>query len=75
MSCYEVFSSATSSRYGYRNEMVELLRTLCRDMDRKIERQKERAAKESASRAPTATEQAELDKLKVAIWAKGLFSP
>lgn len=53
------------ARYGYCKEMVDLLQTLIRDMDRKIERQKERAAKESETRVPTTTEQEQLDDLKV----------
>ena len=54
-----------SCRYGYRQELLELLTRLVRDMDRKIMRQKERAAKESESRLPTPPEKAQLDDLKV----------
>ena len=52
------------SRYGYEAELLELLEQLVRDMDRKIERQKERAAKDNAPRIPSATEQAGLDALQ-----------
>ena len=51
-------------RYGYEAELLELLEQLVRDMDRKIERQKERAAKDNAPRIPSATEQAGLDALQ-----------
>ena len=40
-------------RYGYRRELLSLLQQLVRDMDRKIERQRDRAAKESENRIPT----------------------
>ena len=52
------------ARYGYEAELLELLEQLVRDMDRKIERQKERAAKDNAPRIPSATEQAGLDALQ-----------
>ena len=56
--------SSHSCRYGYEAELLELLEQLVRDMDRKIERQKERAAKDNAPRIPSATEQAQLDALQ-----------
>lgn len=52
-------------RYGYRRELLGLLQQLVRDMDRKIERQRDRAAKESENRIPTPQEQSQLDDLKV----------
>ena len=52
-------------RYGYRRELLSLLQQLVRDMDRKIERQRDRAAKESENRIPTPQEQSQLDDLKV----------
>ena len=52
-------------RYGYRKELLGLLQQLVRDMDRKIERQRDRAAKESENRIPTPQEQSQLDELKV----------
>ena len=42
-----------------------LLTQLVRDMDRKIERQRERALKESEPRPVSASEQVELDAIKV----------
>lgn len=53
------------SRYGYRKELLELLTQLVRDMDRKIERQKDRAAKESEARVPTPPERSQLEEFKV----------
>ena len=53
-------------RLGYERELLAILTQLVKDMDRKIERQKERAAKESAPRAATPAEQATLDAIKVA---------
>ena len=41
------------SRLGYEKELIGVLEGLVRDMDRKIERQKERADKESAPKALT----------------------
>lgn len=55
----------TLRRYGYRKETLGLLQQLVRDMDRKIERQRDRAAKESENRIPTPQEQSQLDELKV----------
>ena len=46
-------------------ELLELLSQLVRDMDRKIERQKDRAAKESEARVPTPPERSQLEELKV----------
>ncbi len=59
-----VMHSSHPCRYGYEAELLELLEQLVRDMDRKIERQKERAAKDNAPRIPSATEQAQLDALQ-----------
>lgn len=58
-------SPNVTSRYGYRKELLTLLQQLVRDMDRKIERQRERATKESENRIPTPQEQTQLDDLKV----------
>lgn len=51
-------------RYGYEAELLALLEQLVRDMDRKIERQKERAIKDNAPREPNQAERAELDALQ-----------
>jgi hypothetical protein len=51
-------------RYGYERELMGVLENLVRDLDRKIERQKERAATESAPRALTLEDRAKLDALK-----------
>lgn len=42
-----------------------MLQQLVRDMERKIERQRDRAAKESENRIPSPPEQSQLDELKV----------
>lgn len=52
-------------RTGYERELHALLTQLVRDMDRKIERQRERALKESEPRPVSASEQLELDAIKV----------
>ena len=56
-------------RYGYRAELHALLSQLVRDMDRKVERQRERAAKENEPRPPTTKEQEQLDTVKASPWA------
>ncbi len=43
------------------------MQQLVRDMERKIERQRERAAKESENRIPAPAEQSQLDELKVSL--------
>lgn len=53
------------SRYGYERELMTLLNQLCRDMNRKIERQKERAIIESSARPLNAEDKARLDAIKV----------
>ena len=55
--------SARARRCGYERRLLELLETLVRDMDRKIERQKERAVKESLPRNLTAADKAKLEDL------------
>ena len=55
---------APSGRAGYEAELFALLNQLVRDMDRKIERQKERAQRESEPRPPSAAEQLQLDTIK-----------
>eukprot|EP00884_Botryococcus_braunii_P012728 jgi/Botrbrau1/21456/Bobra.0216s0064.1 len=47
-------------RYGYPQELYALLQQLVKDMDRKIERQKERAVKESEPRLLTPAEKEQL---------------
>lgn len=49
------------SRLGYEKELIGVLEGLVRDMDRKIERQKERADKESAPKALNDADRAKLD--------------
>lgn len=51
-------------RYGYERELMTLLNQLVRDMNRKIERQKERAILESSARPLTAEDKARLDAIK-----------
>ena len=51
------------NRYGYERQLLEILEQLVKDMDRKIERQKERAVKESAPRMLTSADKAKLDEL------------
>ena len=52
-------------RYGFQKELFLLLEKLVRDMDKKIERQKERAEKESEPRVLTADDQRRLDEILV----------
>ena len=62
--CWRLMSSI--HRYGYGRELLGVLVQLVRDMDRKIERQKERAAKESEPRVLNTEELGRLDAIKVA---------
>ena len=50
-------------RLGYEKELIGVLEGLVRDMDRKIERQKERAEKESAPKLLTDANRAQLDEM------------
>ena len=59
-----VFTGLSCDRYGYEAELLALLEQLVRDMDRKIERQKERAIKDNAPREPNSSERAELQSLQ-----------
>lgn len=52
-------------RYGYDRELTTLLTTLVRDMNRKIERQKERAVIESSAKPVSIDDKARLDAIKV----------
>ncbi|KAK9828557.1 hypothetical protein WJX72_000748 [[Myrmecia] bisecta] len=61
---WDELTEAEKERYGYDRELLTLLEQLCRDMDRKIERQRERAGKESAPRELTADDKSRLDALK-----------
>ena len=64
--CYVLLTRfVLERRTGYERELHVLLTQLVRDMDRKIERQEDRARKESEPKAVSATEQLELDALKV----------
>ena len=56
-----------SRRYGYPKELFLLLEKLTRDMDKKIERQKERAEKESEPRVLTPDDQRRLDEILVSL--------
>ena len=56
--------SLTLRRYGYTQELRTLLAQLVRDMDRKIDRQRERAEKENQPRPPSLKEQEQLDAVK-----------
>ncbi len=58
------FCYAWGGRAGYEKELFALLVQLVRDMDRKIERQKERAQRESEPRPLSPAEQAQLDAVK-----------
>ncbi|KAA6423541.1 MAG: LUC7 N terminus domain-containing protein [Trebouxia sp. A1-2] len=51
-------------QYGYERELMTLLNQLCRDMNRKIERQKERAIIESSARPLNAEDKARLEAIK-----------
>lgn len=54
-----------SDRYGYDRELITLLTQLVRDMNRKIERQKERAVIESSAKPISLDDKARLDAIKV----------
>ena len=54
-------------RYGYERDLLALLSQLARDMDRKIERQKERAAQDNRPRVLTADDREKLDAIKVRV--------
>ena len=58
------FEAYALGRYGYTQELRTLLATLVRDMDRKIDRQRERAEKENQPRPPSTKEQKQLDAIK-----------
>mmetsp|Transcript_19356 Transcript_19356/g.58498 ORF Transcript_19356/g.58498 Transcript_19356/m.58498 type:complete len:361 (-) Transcript_19356:1452-2534(-) len=60
---YDALSEREKQECGYERKLLELLETLVRDMDRKIERQKERAEKESQPRLLTAADKAKLEEL------------
>jgi hypothetical protein len=66
-------------RLGYEKELIGVLEGLVRDMDRKIERQKERADKESAPKALNDADRAKLDDMlarqKGALPAAGTAAP
>lgn len=53
-----------SNRYGYERELLALLEQLVRDMDRKIERAKERAEKEKGARPLMPDDKLRLEGLK-----------
>lgn len=60
-------------RLGYEKELIGVLEGLVRDMDRKIERQKERAEKESAPKPLTDANRAQLDEMLAR--QKGVLPP
>lgn len=61
---WDNLSIKEKDRYGYERELMTLLNQLCRDMNRKIERQKERAIIESSARPLTAEDKARLEAIK-----------
>ncbi|KAK9821175.1 hypothetical protein WJX74_004864 [Apatococcus lobatus] len=60
---YDMIPEKEKGRYGYPKELFLLLEKLTRDMDKKIERQKERAEKESEPRVLTPDDQRRLDEI------------
>lgn len=52
------------ARYGYERDLLDLLTQLARDMDRKIQRQKERAEQDNRPRALNADDREKLDAIK-----------
>ena len=58
-------SAAFACRHGYERELLSLLSQLVRDMNRKIEKQKERAVLESGARQLTMEDRARLEAIKV----------
>ena len=63
------FMTSLLCRYGYERELMTLLNQLVRDMNRKIERQKERAIIESSARPLTLEDKGRLDAIKVCVIA------
>ena len=57
--------AALACRHGYERELLSLLSQLVRDMNRKIEKQKERAVLESGARQLTMEDRARLEAIKV----------
>lgn len=60
---YDALSERDKHSYGYERDLLALLEQLSRDMDRKIERAKERASKESAPRELTDEDRVKLDEI------------
>lgn len=58
---WDALTEAEKHKYGYEQRLLDLVEQLVKDMDRKIERQKERAVKESLPRMLTAADKAKLD--------------
>lgn len=61
----QVIDSSVLHRNGYDRELITLLTQLVRDMNRKIERQKERAIIESSAKPISIDDKARLDAIKV----------
>ncbi|KAL3138027.1 hypothetical protein ABBQ38_005261 [Trebouxia sp. C0009 RCD-2024] len=61
---WDQLSAKDKDRYGYERELMTLLNQLVRDMNRKIERQKERAILESSARPLSVEDKARLDAIK-----------
>lgn len=61
---WAALSQREKDRYGYEQELLTVLEKLVRDMNRKIERQKDRADKESAARELTPEDVTRLEGIK-----------
>ena len=61
----QLIDSSVLHRNGYDRELITLLTQLVRDMNRKIERQKERAIIESSAKPISIDDKARLDAIKV----------
>lgn len=71
MPCNRPHKSLSTHRYGYERQLLTLLEQLVRDMDRKIERAKERAEKEKGPRQLMPDDKIRLDALKKSLKGVG----
>lgn len=61
---YDALDGGVRDRLGYERALVELLEQLVRDMDRKIQRARERVESENKPRLIKSADQAKLDAIK-----------
>ncbi|GAB4817372.1 hypothetical protein N2152v2_004418 [Parachlorella kessleri] len=61
---WDALAQRDKDKYGYERGLLKVLQRLVAEMDRKIDKQQERARLESQPKVPTPTQQAELDGIK-----------